>query len=98
MASKGKATGAATSAQLLAADQYREFVVIMLQNQVTCALGLFGDAAVIDEGIVLAQVGDTVHLSGAAARQQINVIGDTASLTYQSSAEPISVNRQGYLA
>jgi hypothetical protein len=98
MASSGKATGTAASAELLAADQYREYVVIMLQNQVTCALGLFGSAAVVDEGIVLAQVGDTVHLSGAAARQQINVIGNTASLTYQGSADPISVSRQGYLA
>ena len=98
MATSGKATGAVTSAVLLAADQYREFVVIMLQNQVTCALGLFGEDAVIDEGIVLSQIGDSVHLSGAAARQQINVIGDTASLTYQSSGDPIAVNRQGYLA
>jgi hypothetical protein len=98
MASSGKATGTASSAQLLAADQYREYVVIMLQNQIACALGLFGNAAVLDEGIVLGQVGDTVHLSGAAARQQINVIGNTASLTYQSSADPISVDRQGYLA
>lgn len=98
MATSGKATGTSASAELLAADQYREYVVIILNSQTAVGIGILGEDAVVDEGIVLAQVGDTVHLTGAAARQQINVIGDGAALSYQGSADPIVVSRQGYLA
>jgi len=91
----GKATGTASSAEMLAADIYRERVVIMLQNAVSCAIGIDEDA-VADEGVILQEIGDTVHLAGAAARAQVNIIGNTASLTYQTGDVEVSLN--GYLA
>jgi hypothetical protein len=98
MSKKGKATGTSASVQMLAADVHRDYVVIMLQNAVACAIGIYGEDAVADEGILLAEIGDTVHLTGSAARSKISVIGNTASLTWQESDEPIIVHRQGYLA
>ena len=89
---KGKATGTAASAELLAADEYREVVLIMLQNNVSCAFGLIGEAAVADEGIILVEIGDWVRLVGPKARGQINIIGNTASVTYQTG--DVEVGRQ----
>ena len=89
---KGKATGTAASAQLLAADEYRDVVLIMLQNEVVCSFGLIGEAAVIDEGIILAEIGDWVRLVGPQARGQINIIGNTASVTYQTG--DVEIGRQ----
>ena len=87
----GKATGTATSAELLAADRYRGKVTIMLQNAVACAIGI-GEDAVVDEGVLLAEAGDIVELTDEAARAQINILGDTASVTYQTG--PVVVRRQ----
>ena len=87
----GKATGTAASAQMLAASEYRDKVTIMLQNAVSCAIGV-GEAAVADEGVILAEIGDVCELEGVAARAQINIIGDTASVTYQTG--PVTVRRQ----
>lgn len=92
---KGKATGTAASAEVLAADEYREKVTIILLNAVSCAFGL-GVAAVADEGVILEEIGDSLEVEAEAARGQINVIGNTASLAYQTG--PVTVRRNGYLA
>ncbi len=96
MAKRGKATGTSSSAELLAADEYRGFVTIMLQNAVSCAFGFSGEAAVDDQGVILIEIGDSIEVRGELAREQINVIGNTASLTWQEG--PLTVRRKGYLA
>ena len=96
MAKKGKATGSSASAEFLAADSYRGFVTIMLQNAVKCSFGFSGEDAVLDKGAILEEVGDSIEVKGELAREQINVIGDTASLTWQEG--PLTVRRLGLLS
>lgn len=79
---KGNFTGTSASALLVAADAYRDCLVIQHTNATTCALGI-GEAAVAGEGLQLMKIGDTVVLTDAAARQAIYVIGNAATGTYQ---------------
>jgi hypothetical protein len=87
----GKATGTASSAQLLAADAYRDHVTVMLQSAVTMAIGI-GEDAVLDEGVVLKQIGDSCRLSGPAARAAINIIGNTGVVSYQTGQVDVKLN------
>lgn len=82
---KGNFTGTAASALLVAANYNRDCLVIQHTNAVTCALGI-GEAAVAGEGLQLLKIGDTVKLTGAAAREAIYVIGNTATGTYQDGS------------
>ena len=96
MSKRGKVTGTSASAEFLAANEYRGFVTIMLQDEVTCAFGFSGEDAVLDEGVILVEAGDSIEIKGELAREQINVIGDTASLTWQEG--PLTVRRLGVTA
>lgn len=78
----GSWTGTASSAELLAASEDRDSVLIVLSSDVTVAFGL-GEDAVAGQGIQLFKTGDSVHLRGAAARKQVNVIGNTATGSYE---------------
>ncbi len=90
----GKDTGGSASAELLAADEYRDFVTIMLANATSVAIGI-GEAAVADKGVVLREIGDSVELRDQAARALINIIGNGGEVTYQTG--PVSVRLNGYL-
>ncbi len=92
---KGKQTGTSSSVELLAASDYQEDVTIMHQNATPVAIGLIGEAAVADEGIILTEIGDSVRLSGAQARGQINIIGNGGTVTYQTGLVAVRLN--GYL-
>jgi hypothetical protein len=89
--SKGKATGTAASAELLAADEYRCRVVIMKVNATPVAIGI-GEAAVADEGIILNEIGDVAELNDEAARAQINIIGNGGTITYQVAPVTVRLN------
>ena len=92
---KGKQTGTSASAELLAKDEYRGYVVIMHQNATPVAIAVMGETAVIDEGVILTEIGDSVSLSGAQARGQVNIIGNGGTVTYQTGL--VSVRLNGYL-
>ena len=92
---KGKQTGTSASAELLAANDYQEDVTIMHQNTTPIAIAVMGETAVADEGIILTEIGDSVRLSGAQARGQINIIGNNGTVTYQTGL--VSVRLNGYL-
>lgn len=96
MAKKGKVTGGSVSAELLAADEYRGYVTIMLQSDVACALAFEGEAAIADTGVMLNEIGDSVEVFAELARGQINVIGNNANLTWQEG--PVTVRRLGITA
>jgi len=79
----GNFTGTASSAAILAEDEYREYVFLQKTNDTTVALGI-GTAAVAGKGIQLTNVNDTVLLTGPAARNAIYVIGNGGTGTYQT--------------
>jgi hypothetical protein len=87
----GKATGTASSAELLAADESREKVVIMHAGTAAVAIGI-GEAAVADKGVILTDIGDSVELTGRAAEAQINIIGNTGKVTYQTGQVSVNLN------
>ena len=93
----GKKTGTAASVQLLAADQDRDQVTIMLYDKTApIAIGVSGEAAVADTGIVLREIGDTVHLYNEAARGVIDILGNGGKVSYQTG--PVLVVTNGFLA
>ncbi len=79
---KGAFTGTSSSAELVAADTYRDCLLIQHTNATTCALGI-GEDAEAGKGIQLLKIGDSVVLTGANARSAIYVIGNGATGTYQ---------------
>jgi hypothetical protein len=79
---KGNFTGTAASAVLIAANAYRDHLLIQKTNATTVALGI-GEAAVAGEGIQLVNAGDVAILHGASARVAIYVIGNGGTGTYQ---------------
>lgn len=92
----GKATGTASSAEMLAASEYRDQVTVMLYDDTSpVAIGI-GEDAVADEGVVLRELGDSCTIRGAAARAAINIIGNGGIVTYQTG--DVEVNLNGYLA
>ena len=80
---KGSWTGTALSAIIVAADANREYLTIILTNNVTVALA-FGEAAVAVEGIQLLNAGDSVRVQGHLARGAVYAIGNTGAGSYQS--------------
>ena len=79
---KGNWTGTASSALLVAANAYREYLTIQLTNATPANLGI-GEAAAAGEGIKLINAGDSVRIKGAQAQEAIYVIGNGAAGTYQ---------------
>jgi hypothetical protein len=79
---KGSATGTASSAELLAAGEERDYVTIVLTNAIPLTIGV-GAAAAAGSGIVLTKQGEGVRLGGNLARRQINIIGNGATVQYQ---------------
>lgn len=93
----GKQTGTAASVELLAADQDRDQVTILLYDKTApIAIGVSGAAAVADTGIVLREVGDVAHLYDEAARGVIDILGNGGKVSYQTG--PCLVSTNGYLA
>jgi len=79
---KGNWTGTDASTLIVAADAYREYLVIQLTNATSVNLGI-GEAAVAGDGIKLINAGDAVRLEGAQAQSAIYAIGNGAAGTYQ---------------
>jgi hypothetical protein len=79
---KGNFTGTAASAVLVAANRYRDKLLIQKTNATVVALGI-GEAAVAGEGIQLGPIGDAVVIKGPDATNAIYVIGDGGTGTYQ---------------
>lgn len=80
--SKGAWTTTSSSAVIVAADEYRDYLLIQSATAVQVALG-FGETAVAEEGIQLLNAGDTVVARGAPAREAVYAIGDGGGGTYQ---------------
>jgi hypothetical protein len=66
-------TGGGGTTQLVAADTYREDILIQVQSDHDVYLG-FGESAVSAKGIALLHPGDCVKVTGAKARKAINAI------------------------
>ncbi len=66
-------TGAAASAAILAADKYRDHVLIQVQSDHDVYLG-FGEDAVTLTGIGLLEPGASVEVWGGKARGAINAL------------------------
>jgi hypothetical protein len=80
----GKATGTASSEEMLAPDVNRDRVTIILYDDTSpVAIGI-GEDAVADEGVILRVEGDSVEIDGYAAIKQINIIGNNGVVTYQT--------------
>ena len=79
---KGNFTGTAASAVIVAADRYRDILVLQKTNGLPLALGL-GEVAVDGEGIQLDRAGSTVRLVGHVARKAVYGIGLDATGVYQ---------------
>jgi hypothetical protein len=75
----------------LAADAYRDFVTIIHEGTAAVAIGI-GEAAVATKGVILREVGDSVKLEGPAARAQINIIGNTGKVVYQTGQVTVRLN------
>lgn len=74
MALGGKTlTGAGPSAAIVAADPYRDYIVIQAQSDHSTYLG-FGEAAISGQGLCLLEPGATVTARGPKARLAINGI------------------------
>lgn len=81
---QGNGTGTAASAELLAENVNRGNVILTLTNDVPVGIGVGGADAVADEGSPLFSAGDSITLTGVAATGQINIIGNTAVVAYQT--------------
>lgn len=72
----------AASAQIIAADIYRDKLTIQLQNNTQVYLG-FGVPAVAVESLTLLANGDSITVRGHLARQAVYAIGNGAAGAYQ---------------
>ncbi len=89
----GKASATSSSVEMLAADIYRDKVTIILDSSdAAVAIGI-GEAAALDKGVILREIGDSVELIDQAARAQINIKGNTGDVTYQTG--PVTVRLNG---
>lgn len=88
---KGSWSGSGSSAQLVAADNNRDYLTIISSTTNTAALGL-GEAAVAGEGIQLFAIGDSVILRGHLARGIVYVIGASAAGSYQTGDLEVSLS------
>jgi hypothetical protein len=70
--------GDSESQQVLAANRYRDFVTLQLQNTGPAFLA-FGEAAAENTGIKLIVAQDSVRVTGAKARGVINAWSDGAA-------------------
>jgi hypothetical protein len=82
MATKGKFTATSASTIIVPANKYRDHLIIQKLAGAAIALGI-GEAAVLDEGILLTGKDSTVEVDGAAAAKAIYAIGNTGTGTYQ---------------
>ena len=81
--SKGNFTGTSASAVLVAADEFRDKILIQKTNATVVALGI-GEDAVAGEGIQLGPIGDSVVIRGFLATLAINVLGNGGTGAYQT--------------
>ncbi len=76
--SQGTFTGTTAIVEVLAADEYRDFLCIeMIDATETVTFGFDMDA-VIGSGITLGRVGDSIRLRDRLARGAINIIASGA--------------------
>jgi len=80
--SKGNFSAGSVSAEIIAADVYRDYLTIQKTNTTQIALGL-GEPAVAGEGIQLINIDSSVELHGALARSAIYAIGNGGTGTWQ---------------
>jgi hypothetical protein len=78
-----------SSQVILAADEYRDKVVLQLQSLETAYLA-FGEDAVNVTGLALINIGDTMTIRGAKARGAIN--------GYSASTPTIGIETNGDIA
>jgi hypothetical protein len=78
----GDWAGTDASAEIIAADEYRDWLTIQLQNTTPVYLG-FGVPAVEGESIMLVTTGDNITVAGHLARQAVYAIGNGAAGAYQ---------------
>ncbi len=81
---KGTATATASSAEMLAVDERRDRVTIQMHDESAAVYIGLNEDAVVGEGIGLYGIGDTVILDWEWARAQINSIGNTGKVSYQT--------------
>ena len=74
------ATGASTV--IVTANEYRDTLLIQKTNLTVVAIGV-GVAAETGKGVQLGNIGDTLILKGAQAREAIYAIGNGGTGTYQ---------------
>ena len=70
------------SAEIVPANEYRDCLAIQKTNLTIVAIGI-GVAAEAGKGIQLGNIGDTLMLRGAQAREAIYAIGNGGAGTYQ---------------
>ena len=81
-------TGDSSSEQVLAADEFRDFVTLQLQNAYPVFLA-FGEAADEDTGIKLGNAQCSVRVKGAKARGAINAWSAAAALIGIETTEDV---------
>ena len=87
-AGTGTLTGGDPTAELIAADEYRDFLLIQLQSNHPTYLG-FGEDAVTLTGICLLEPGATVRVRGSKARLAVNAIAAGSAVIGWETMEEI---------
>ena len=80
--------GGSASEALVVADEYRDNILIQVQNDFDVYLG-FGETAVTLTGLALLEPGAWVKVSGAKARGAINVISNGAAVIGYETGEDV---------
>jgi len=80
---KGAFTGTAASTEIVAANAYRDGIILQHTNATAIEIGI-GEAAVAGSGVKLIKIGDTLVLRGADARAALYGIGNGGTLQYQT--------------
>ncbi len=88
---KGNWTATGTSAEIIAANEYRDTLTLQKTNDTDVSLGL-GETAVLGKGLQLFTVGCSITLRGFHARSAVNAIGNGGTGTYQDG--PVEVHNQ----
>ena len=86
---KGAYLGTATSAVLVAANDYRDYLLIQHGNATAIALG-FGEPAIALSGVQLFKAGDVCKVEGPMARGAVYVIGSGGVGSYQDGNVDVS--------
>ncbi len=89
--SKGNWAATSASAEIVAANIYRDTLTLQKTNDTDVSLGL-DETAVLGEGLQLFTVGCSITLKGYHARNAVYAIGNGGTGTYQDG--PVEVHNQ----